>query len=209
MKDKIILLLATLLLMPVVLGDNGIIETYVVNEVFDVSLHLSDENGNVVGANCNVQIRNHSFDVIEEKGLNEINQGWYNGTYNTSQAGKYFCRQNCTLGALFAADTCDFIIQKTTQEESNKMIQIIATILFFAILLFWFGLKQEDPWLVFFAGFAFTVTGIFTFIDGIDLGNQVLRNAWTQSFSLVIFGLGLYLVLRTATEILDRAFTKN
>ena len=78
--------------------------------IFDLNIHLTNITGEVSGALCQLQIKNESYNDILNATLNEIGGGWYNYTYNTSKTGKYFCRQNCTMGSLYAAATCDFII---------------------------------------------------------------------------------------------------
>jgi len=138
MKAILLTILMFVLISIGVYADQGIIETYQPNELFNLALHLSDENGNVLGSNCGIQIRNNSFDVILNGDMNEINQGWYNFTFNTSQTGSYFCRQNCSSGpSKFVAETCDFIIEP--DEELNKMtlaiiVAVLAVILFYLFL---------------------------------------------------------------------------
>ena len=130
MKWSIIILL--ILMMPIVMADRGEIEIYKPNEVLDLSVHLTNRTGVVLGATCNVQIRNDTYDVIETITLNEIDGGWYNATYNTSTIGKYFCVQNCTQGTFFIADTCDFIIQG----ERQMPIAVIGSVIFVIAIYF-------------------------------------------------------------------------
>ena len=115
-----------------VMEDKGEIEVYRPNEVFDLSIHLSKNTGIATGATCQAEIRNSSYDVIHNVTLNEINGGWYNATYNQSKIGKYFCRQNCTQGTFYIANTCDFIIAG----EENMPIAIILAVIFVIIVYF-------------------------------------------------------------------------
>ena len=131
MKWLTIILL--IMFLPIVIADQGEIEVYKPNEVFDLSIHLSNNTGVVSGAICQVEIRNKSYGVIHNANLNEIDGGWYNATYNQSQIGKYFCRQNCTKGDLFAADTCDFIIK-----GDEKMPIAVILVVIFVILIYFF-----------------------------------------------------------------------
>ena len=110
---KWILLIFLILLLPIaiVMAKQGDIETYKPNEVFDLSIHLTNSTGEISNANCSVRIQNISYDLLSEEYMNEIGNGWYNYTYNTSKIGKYFCRQNCTKNDNYIADTCDFIIE--------------------------------------------------------------------------------------------------
>ena len=107
---KLINLLLFLILSSIAVADEGIIETYKPNENFDLTIHLTNSSGEVVGANCSTQIRFKNLSIKDELKHNEINGGLYNLTYNTTKIGKYFCRTNCTLGVSYAAETCDFII---------------------------------------------------------------------------------------------------
>lgn len=117
-----------------VFADDGLIETYRPNQVFDLSVHLTKRNvGDVTGANCSVQIRNASYDVVLDDVLRETGGGWYNYTYNTSKVGKYYCRQNCTLSGQYNAATCDFLIQG----EENMYLGIIFILIFAIIFMLW------------------------------------------------------------------------
>lgn len=116
----------------IVTADKGEIETYKPNEVFDLSIHLTNKTGEVLGANCSVQIRNDTLELKENLMMNEIGEGWYNATYNTSTVGKYFCRQNCTKGAKYVAGTCDFIIGG---EQEMLFAAIVLIPLFITIFL--------------------------------------------------------------------------
>ena len=69
-----------------------------------------------------------------------------------------------------------------------------------------YGLHIRDQWITTLSGFIFVMTGIFIFINGIDIGTQIFKNAWTDSFSLVFFGFGLYIMLRTLIEYVQEEF---
>lgn len=111
------------------LADQGKIETYKPNEVFDLSVYLSNGTGSISGATCQVEIRNKSLQAIYNATLTEIRGGWYNTTYNTSEVGKYFCRQNCTKESFYTAEACNFIIEG--EETMN-----LAIILMFGVFAF-------------------------------------------------------------------------
>ena len=115
-----------------VFADKGLIEIYKPNEVFDLGIHLTNRTGEVLLANCSVQIRNESFGTIQNSNMNEIGGGWYNFTYNQSKVGKYFCRQNCTKGDFYIANTCDFIIAG----EDDMPIAVILAVIFVIIVYF-------------------------------------------------------------------------
>ncbi len=119
----------------VVIADGGEIEVYKPREVLDLSVHLTNLTGVVLGATCQAEIRNDSYDVIETVLLSEINGGWYNGTYNTSRVGKYFCRQNCTKDTFFVAETCDFVIEGERQMPIAIIITAISVILIYFFIL--------------------------------------------------------------------------
>lgn len=130
MKWLTIILL--MMFLPIAMADQGEIEVYKPNEVFDLSIHLSNNTGVVSGAICQVEIRNESYGVIHNATLNEIDGGWYNATYNQSQIGKYFCRQNCTKNTLFVAETCDFVIEG----DETMPIAVILTVIFVILVYF-------------------------------------------------------------------------
>ena len=116
-----------------VYADKGLIEIYKPDEVFDLSIHLTNITGEVTGANCKTQIRNESYDTLENLDMNEIAGGWYNLTYNQSKVGKYFCRQNCTQGDKYTAETCDFVIRG--EDMSIAIIIMLGIIILVALWL--------------------------------------------------------------------------
>lgn len=118
-----------LLCVSLVQAQNSELNTYRPGESIDLSIHLTNSTGDVTGANCQVQIRNQTKDVILEATLNEISNGWYNYSYNTSTIGSYNCKQNCTKGDNFAAGTCDFIIKGDDAVPLAAIISLILVIL--------------------------------------------------------------------------------
>ena len=129
---KWLTIIIMVLILPIVMADQGEIEIYKPNEIMDLSVHLTNTTGNVLGATCQVEIRNEIYDVIYNVTLNEIEGGWYNATYNQSRIGKYFCRQNCTQGKMFVAETCDFVIRG----DEDMPIAVILVVLFVIIIYF-------------------------------------------------------------------------
>src|SRR3990167_6453140 len=112
-------------------ADKGTIETYKPSEIFSLSIHLTNKTGEVTSANCTARILNNSIGFVKDLYMNEVGNGWYNTTYNTSKVGKYFCRQNCTSGRQHIAETCDFIIQG----DSEMNIAIVMGVGIFVFIL--------------------------------------------------------------------------
>lgn len=127
--------------MPLVIADGGDIEIYKPKEVIDLSVHVSNVTGNVVGATCQVEVKNSSYGRIFNTTMNEIGGGWYNATYNNSKVGKYFCLQNCTSGSLFVAGTCDFVIQGDATMPIATVLVILFVIAMYIILMRFFTLQ--------------------------------------------------------------------
>ncbi len=142
---KWLLIILFIILTTIVVADKGDIEIYKPNEVFDLSVHLSNRTGNVLGAICQAEIRNESYGVIATINLNEIDGGWYNGTYNTSKIGKFFCMQNCTQGAFFASETCDFVIGVEDNMALGMLVFIPLFIAMFLLIVSWM-LDSEKYW---------------------------------------------------------------
>lgn len=130
---KYIILL--MMLLPIVVADEGDIEIYKPREVFDLGIHLTNKTGEVLGATCQTEIRNETYDIIHDATHNEIGDGWYNSTYNTSKIGKYFCKQNCTSGKLFVATTCDFIIKGDRQMPIAVIVTALVVIIIYFFVL--------------------------------------------------------------------------
>jgi len=126
-----------------VMAEKGQIEIYKPREVFDLSVHASNKTGNVVDANCSIQIRNGSYGLLVNDIMTEIGEGWYNYTYNTSKVGVYFCRQNCTQGSLHVANTCDFVIQgDETMSVAVILAVIFVMVVYFIVLIQLFTTRQ-------------------------------------------------------------------
>ena|SRR3990167_9359131 len=138
------LIFLVLMMMPIVMADSGIIETYKPNEVFDLSIHLTNKTGDVSGANCTAEIRNSTYGVKDTIQLYEINGGYYNATYNTSKIGSYFCRTNCTKDTQFVAGACDFII-KGDQMVMGVIILIPIFITLFLLIIAWLLPQEKYP----------------------------------------------------------------
>lgn len=175
MKWKLLILL--IIIMPCVLADKGEIETFKPNEVFDLSIHLSNSTGDVTGANCKVQIRNESFDLLENADMNEINGGWYNYTYNKSQVGKYFCRYNCTQGQLYVAETCDFIIGVDENMALGILVFIPLFIAGFLLVVSWM-LDPEKYWAL---KFGLIFLGFIFIFQAYNFNNLVISEFFTST----------------------------
>lgn len=132
------LIILFLLAVPYAMAQDLEADTYKPNEVLDLSVHLSDTNGNVEAATCYIQVRNNSFHTIVDGTMEEIGGGWYNYTYNTSETGYYHCRQNCTDSTRFIAGTCDFIIEGDERMSLAILLVVMAVIAFYFILLWMF-----------------------------------------------------------------------
>ncbi len=135
MKKWLPILLMVFAMMNIVTADKGEIEIYRPNEVFDLSVHLTNKTGNVLGATCSAEIRNESYDILDTISLNEINGGWYNGTYNRSKVGTFFCKQNCSQGKFFSAATCDFVIEGDAQMPIAVILTVIFVIFVYFLIL--------------------------------------------------------------------------
>lgn len=131
MKWTLIIIL--IVAIPFVIADEGDTEIYLPKEVFDLSVHVTNVSGDVIEANCSIQIQNESYNLLVNDVMNEIDGGWYNYSYNNSKTGKYFCRHNCTQGDQYIANVCDFIIEG---DETMPIAIIFATICVIVIYFF-------------------------------------------------------------------------
>lgn len=133
MKKWIIVILMGLLA-GMVVAEEGINNIYRPNEVFGLPVHLSNRTGDVIEANCSIQIKNSTQNLILDDLMREIGNGWYNYSYNTSNTGEYYCRHNCTQGNLYVAGTCDFIIKSDEKMSIAIILMMTVVIAFFFIL---------------------------------------------------------------------------
>lgn len=139
---KWIIILIAIICMQTVYGEKGEIEVYKPREIFDLSVHLTDSDGEVKAANCSVQIRNETMDILINDNMEEIGNGWYNYTYNTSDVGKYFCRQNCTEDERYIAGTCDFEIQGDETMPIASILVLIFVIIVWLLLANYFRMEM-------------------------------------------------------------------
>ena len=190
------LIIIMVLLLPIVMADRGEIETYKPGELLDLGIHLSNKTGDVSGALCQVQILNESYGDILNATLNELGGGWYNFTFNTSKVGKYFCRQNCTMGSLFASETCDFIIGVEDNMAFSMIIIIPLFIAIFLLIVSWM-LEAEKYWALklglIMLGFVFIFQAyqmsslvISEFFVSDNITNAIADSTWIYGMSFVI-----------------------
>lgn len=140
MKWAAIILMMVLSAIPVVAD----LQNYFPGQQINLGLYLANSTGDAAGANCSVQIRNSSYGVILDANLKEIGNGFYNGTYNISSVGTYFCRQNCTQGPQFTSQTCDFTIG--VGDMSFGTIIMIPFLISLLLLVFSWMLNEEKYW---------------------------------------------------------------
>ena len=114
-------------------ADDGMLETYRPNEVFSLPIHLTNITGEVIGASCFTTISFSNYTLKDIITMNEIGNGYYNATYNTSQIGTYFCKQNCTLGTEYTSGSCDFIIG-----GGNKVGALIAIVMIIIAIIIYY-----------------------------------------------------------------------
>lgn len=171
------IILMVLLLPVIVLADKGIIEQYKPNEIIDLSIHLANYTGNVEGATCQVEIRNNTYGVIYNITMNEIGGGWYNATYNQSEVGKYFCRQNCTQGSLYAAETCDFIIGVDENMSLGMVVFIPLFIAGFLLVVSWM-LDSQKYWAL---KLGMILLGFIFIFQAYWMNNLVISEFFTSS----------------------------
>ncbi len=186
-----------IILITPVLAQERDIDIFDLNEVFDLSIHLTDETGDITGAECQTQIRFINFTVKDQFTNNEIEGGYYNATYNSSEAGTFLCRQNCTKGTDFTAEICDFKIRSDEKLIITAIITILAVALIFLII----GIWQKDWNFGFFSGFLFCIMGIYIFTTGLPSFDNFVSN----SLSIIIIGLGAYILFRASVESLEGA----
>ena len=178
-----------------VTADKGLIEVYKPNELFDLGIHLTNTSGEVEGANCDIQIRNETYNVILNDDMNEIGGGWYNYTYNTTEVGKFFCRQNCTYRTSFAAETCDFIIG-VDDDMILGMLPLIPLIIAFFLLVVSLMLDSKKYWAmqIGFVGLAFvfifqsyqySTLVIIEFFNSPNIINALGDSTWIYGMSFV------------------------
>ncbi len=194
---RIIILFIFLILTTPVLAQEKDVDMYDLNEVFDLSIHLSDESGDITGANCQTQIRRINFSIKDEFTNNEINGGWYNATYNSSESGIFLCRHNCTKGTDFTSGTCDFEIMS----DQSIIITVIIVILAIALIFLIIGMWKQDWNFGFLSGFLFCIIGIYIFRTGLPSFDNWVSN----SLSIILIGLGAYILFRASVESLEGA----
>ena len=165
------------LVLPIVMAEKGEIEIYKPREIFDLSLHLKDDDGDVASASCKIQIRNESFDTLVDGDMNEIGGGWYNYTYNTSKTGVYLCRQNCTKGSLFTSGTCDFVIGVDENMSLGMVVFIPLFIAGFLLVVSWM-LDSKKYWAL---KFGMIMIGFIFIFQAYWFNNLVISEFFTSN----------------------------
>jgi hypothetical protein len=144
MKKLNLMWIIAILLLSTAIADNGMIETYKPNQNFNLPVHLTNSTGDVLGANCSIEIRQSNYSIILQSIMNEIDGGYYNYSYNLSQMGYYICNQNCTQGTSYTSESCDFKI------EGDQMLMAVIVliplfIMFFMLFVAWLLPAESYP----------------------------------------------------------------
>lgn len=194
---RIIILFMFIMLTTPALAQERDVDIFDLNEVFDLSIHLSDETGDITGAECNTEIRDDNFSVIKVIAHNEIDGGWYNATYSSNESGTFPCRHNCTKGTDFTSETCDFKIRTNEKMIITAIIVILALALIFLII----GIWKQDFNFGFLSGFLFVIIGIYIFTTGLPSFDNFVSN----SLAIILMGLGAYILFRASVDSLNEA----
>jgi len=181
-------------------------QTFQKDSRIDITASVFNTTGILLTPDDNVDCRLQFFDSNNKLILDSemgFSQDQYNitlGTEITSTARRHeykiFC--NNTLQGGFR--TGEFIISESGQPKEYE--QILLIILFIiAIFLIYFANKTLDLNYAFWSGMLFCVVGIYLFRYGY-LG---IINFISESFAIIITGIGAYILFRTAIEYMNAA----
>lgn len=84
-------------------------------------------------------------------------------------------------------------------EGGNEMLIIMGIILAFIIIFLIIGGVTQDDTLIALSAMLMIVTGIFLWVNGL----QDVKNFWTDTFSIVIVGMGMYFMVAKWQELVD------
>jgi len=174
---KWLTIIMMVLVLPMVMADKGEIEIYKPREIIDLSVHLTNNTGDVTNANCSIQIRNESYGTLVDEYLGEVGNGWYNFTYRTNNTGKYFCRWNCTQGTQYIAETCDFVVGVDDNMALGMVVFIPLFIAGFFLVVSWM-LDSKKYWAL---KFAMIMLGFVFIFQAYWMNNLVISEFFTSS----------------------------
>lgn len=120
---------------------------------------------------------------------------------NTSQSGLYLVNGIGDIDGVNTIFTYTFEVNQSGQGFNNVLYEYLLfaamTIILYIILFMAF--KNYDKNMAMISSFGILALGIYTFINGI----ANLNNQYTNAFSIINIGLGAYVLIRSAIELIQ------
>ncbi len=200
-KAKVVIMLMLSLLLVSLASANQDDETSFVilqDEKIDLSARFTIDGAVINNQTCGIQILNSNYDVIRQDNMTFQKDGWYNYSFSTGTAGFYFCSYNCTNTNNTIIESCSFIVK----EDFNRIywLYLTAVILFFGLL--WAGIRTEQTTFVTLSGMVAMFISIFLFTNGFPNVTDIFL---TNGLSVIMFGIGAYLMIVPNLNILEKA----
>lgn len=150
---------------------------------------------------CRITVYNRSGTVkIEQTDMAKTTEYLYtfNASTNLNNYGTYPYTINCSNDRICQGDCHVEVVQECEGENEEFYLYIVALIVFFILL--GLGYYFEEGVFIMIDGMLVTIIGIVIFIYGFpNLTNIFLKN----SISIVLWGVGAYLILAPAMEFFE------
>lgn len=154
------------------------------------------------GLSCTLELYGANNEILERKLMGNSNEG-FNVTIDssiTSSQGEHnymiFCNTSTQGGFRTAQMT---ITQSGFQKSTEQALLLI--LLLSAVIMFSFALVKKDTNFGFISGFIFSIIGIYL----LRYGYLGIQNFLSDSISIILLGIGSYVLFRASIERLEEA----
>lgn len=204
MKTKIILIVVlALLVLPILIkADSNLIFSH--GSTIDLKIPCVFEELAYCDsyASCNLTVNYPNGTNLINNQPMTYNDAYFNYTLNENQTeviGEYPSTMVCTDQG--AAGFSSFSFQITSIGAKNEFLINLALFIFIiiAIVLFMVGLNKEDAWITMLSSFMFIFAGFWIYYNHIYYFPEFINLV----LSLVLWGFGAYILLKTAYELAD------
>lgn len=151
---------------------------------------------------CRTQILDENNELIIDQEMS-FSKDQFNITIGSEVTSKQLRRQYkifCNTSTQGGFRTGEFLVTESGLPEKTEQTLLII-IMILAILLFIFALNFKDPNLAFASGMLFIIIGLYLF----RFGYVGIQNFLSDSTSIILMGIGCYILFRTTVEHLNEA----
>jgi len=201
MNKKILLISLALLFVIFLISNVSATQTFQKGEIIDLKIPCFNNRTYCAGSSsCSITVNYPNGSTMVSNQSMTNSNSYHNYTLpNSDVIGTYFCSVVCLEGACSGYSTFTFDITTTGFAGEGTMNYIFFIVVLFSFVLLFFGLRHGDAILIILSSFMFIISGIIIF--SYPLG--YLPNLINLGLALVLWGVGVYILLKTSIELTE------